>query len=71
MAIGSPLFRNNTKIITLMISSKGIAWRIRRMIYLVIKYSFDNWIDNVKKFGWVGVGPTQPQRFYVTGSLTE
>jgi hypothetical protein len=54
-----------------MISSKGIAWRIRRMMYLVIKYSYESCIDNVKEFGWVGVGPTQPQWFYVTSYLTE
>jgi len=55
------------KIITLMINSKGIAWRIRRMMYLAIEHSFEENLREIKKFGWVGVGPTQPQWFYVTG----
>jgi len=52
--------RNNTKIITLIIISKGIAWRIRRMMYLVIEHSFEEILREIKKFGWVGVDPTQP-----------
>jgi len=43
-----------------MINSKGIAWRIRRMIYLVIEHSFEENLREIKKLGWVGVGPTQP-----------
>jgi hypothetical protein len=43
-----------------MINSKGIAWRIRRMIYLDIEHSFEEKLREIKKFGWVGPTPTQP-----------